>query len=360
MPRILLLITDLQIGGTPTVVRELATRLNPPRDVVIDVACLAGHGPVAEQLRLAGINVFALNARGPTDFAAIARLAKLVRANRYDTVFSFLIHANVAAAAIASFFPNIRFLQSIQTTQPYPRWHWLAQWVAQHAARAIVVPSPSVAHVAQDWANIPAGKIVIIPNAIDRGTGFQPVEPHGLEARATGMPTPIGFIGRLDPIKRIPDLLYAVKLLNNRVHLHLFGEGAERAYIERLISQLDLSSRVTLHGSIARPQDALSQISLLVLPSLAEGFGLVLIEAMAASVPVVATDVPGICDVVKPNETGLLVPPCSPPALAEAIARLLNDATLREHLVLSARQDVEKRFTWDVVLPQYRALPGLS
>ena len=379
MRRILLLITDLQIGGTPTVVRELATRLNSPPDVVLDVACLSGPGPVSEQLKTLGINVFAIDARRATDIAAIIRLSKLIRANCYDTVFSFLIHANAAAAVIASFFPNVRFLQSIQTTQPYPRWHWIAQWVAQHAAQMIIVPSRSVAHVAQEWANIPMGKIVIIPNAIDINdfacdTGFQPVPAtsdvrpsssaercqHGLKTRVTGRPVPIGFIGRLDPIKRIPDLLRAIKLLKDRVHLHLFGEGAERGKIEKLIAQLDLSSRVTLHGSIARPQDALSQISLLVLPSLAEGFGLVLIEAMAANVPVVSTDVPGICDVVKPDETGLLVPPCSPPALAEAIARLLDDAALREQLTVAAGKDVESRFTWDVVLPQYRALLGLS
>jgi hypothetical protein len=120
---ILLLITDLQIGGTPTVVRELAIRLNAPPDVVVNVACLSGHGPVADQLKSAGLAVFTLHAHGPTDFAAIARLAKLIRKNHYDTVFSFLIHSNVAAAAISSFFPKVRFLQSIQTTQQTPRCH---------------------------------------------------------------------------------------------------------------------------------------------------------------------------------------------------------------------------------------------
>src|SRR6185312_8859387 len=157
VPRcILLLITDLQLGGTPTVVRELATRLNAPPEITIDVACLSPHGPVADQLESAHIRVFPLNARGPTDVSAILRLANLLRRENYDTVFSFLIHANVAASLLKPFFPSTRFLQSIQTTQPYPAWHWKAQSIAHHAADLIVVPSQSVALAAIERSHVPS------------------------------------------------------------------------------------------------------------------------------------------------------------------------------------------------------------
>src|SRR5438309_425055 len=85
------------------------------------------------------------------------------------------------------------------------------------------------------------------------------------------------------------------------------------------------ASSIKLPGSIDRPQTALAESALLVLPSLAEGFGLVLIEAMAAGLPVIATDVAGIHDVVRPNETGLLVPPGDASALAMAISRVITD-----------------------------------
>jgi glycosyltransferase involved in cell wall biosynthesis len=94
----------------------------------------------------------------------------------------------------------------------------------------------------------------------------------------------------------------------------------------------------------------------LVLPSLAEGFGLVLIEAMAAGVPVVATDVPGIRDVVSDGVNGLLVPPKSPQALAGAIGRVLSDRALRQMLVGNGSRIVRERFTWQQVLPMYRSL----
>jgi glycosyltransferase involved in cell wall biosynthesis len=359
---LLLLITDLEIGGTPTVVRELAIRLNRENGAGgngVTVACLSRWGPVADQLREAGVAVIAFDASGAKDlFATTRRLISLIRSERFDTVFSFLIHANLVAAIASRFCPDVRFLQSIQTTQPTPRWHWKLQSLVHHAAEKIIVPSPSTAQAAMDWADVPAEKIVVIPNAMDSecgcGTGGPPVssknENHGRPARATAT---IGFIGRLDPIKRIPDLLQAVTMLDAGFHLEIFGEGKDRPRIESEIARRHLQSRAILHGAIARPNDALRSIDVLVLPSAAEGFGLVLIEAMAAGVPVVATDVPGIRDVVKDGVTGLLVPVASPIKLAEAIRRVFNDVALRDRLIAAAQIDVQLRFSWAIVLPQY-------
>jgi glycosyltransferase involved in cell wall biosynthesis len=361
--RILLLITDLQIGGTPTVVRELAIRLNDPPSVIVDVGCLGMRGPVADQTESANVRTAVLGARGATDVRVLLRLAGLIRNGHYDTVFSFLIHANVAAALVKPFFPGVRFIQSIQTTQPHPRWHWRLQGIVQHAADRIVVPSLSVATAAAEWADVDAARIVVIPNAIDLADfnpGDNTQQPgHVSAAGAASQPIPIGFIGRLDPIKRVPDLLHAVQLLAGRVHLHIFGQGADRPRIEEAIVRLGVASQVTLHGAIARPQDALGHIALLVLPSAAEGFGLVLIESMAAGVPVVATNVAGIRDVVRNGETGVLVPPSAPEELARAIDRVLADGTLREKLVAGAREEVGSRFSWGAVLPMYRKLLGL-
>jgi len=352
MPRILLLVTDLKIGGTPTVVRELAIRLAPHARAdggEVQVASLAQRGPVSKQIEAAGIAVHTLDAKGPRDARVVARLHKLIVRQRIDTVFSFLVHANAAAAAVSLFARHVRFIQSIQTTQPEPKWHWKIQKLAGRAAEKIVVPSPSVAQAAEDWCDVGKWKIVLIPNAIE------PEEFGGLQRPMAGDEFPIGFLGRLDPIKRIPDLVEAM-LDVPRAHLHIFGEGPERAEIERTVIRLGLAARVTLHGAVARPQDALSQMRLLVLPSAAEGFGLVLIEAMAAGIPVIATDVPGIRDVVKDDVTGLLVPPAQPRQLAGAINRLIDDSSFRDRLIAAAAADVRERFTWDVVLPQYRKL----
>jgi glycosyltransferase involved in cell wall biosynthesis len=356
--RILLLITDLELGGTPTVVRELALRLRRAvPSLHLEVACLSKWGPVVAQLHKAGIPVTTLAARGATDLAIVPRLVHLLRDGHFDTVFSFLVHANSVAAAASVAVGDVRWIQSIQTTQPWPRWHWIAQRMAARPADAVVVPSRSVAVCAHEWAHVPAEKIVVIPNAIDLAEFALARSPV---PQQDPRPYPVTFLGRLDPVKDLPTLIEAIKRVDaassNAVHLHIYGQGSDRERVEKAIAQHQLKDRVTLHGATDRPQTALAESGLLVLPSLAEGFGLVLIEAMAAGVPVVATGVAGISDVVRPHETGLLVPPSNPAALASAIRQIVEHRELRQRLIAAADADVRERFTWDRVLPQYRAL----
>ena len=352
MRLILLLITDLEIGGTPTVVRELALRLRSD-DLQVQVGCLKGFGPVATQLQRAGVVVKSFGASSVIDLpAVVSEVRTYVRAQQIDTVMSFLLHANAVAAMASRGVTGVRWLQSIQTTQPSPRWHWWLQRIVQHAADKVVVPSESVATVARDWADVPAEKVVVIPNAVDlpaRGAG-------GVPEQAEHADHCIGFVGRLDPIKRVPDLVAAMAQLPTDYTLDIWGEGSHRPSIEAAIAKHRVAQRVTLHGAIASPSDALQQIDCLVLPSQAEGFGLVLIEAMAAGVPVVATRVPGIREVVRDEQTGLLTPPADPPALAAAIERVLHDDALRARLIANGRQEVAAKYTWDRVLPQYRNL----
>jgi glycosyltransferase involved in cell wall biosynthesis len=347
MRRILLLITDLEIGGTPTVVRELATRLTVPDEVRVDVACLKISGPVATQLEARGIFVHVFSATSPFDFPpVVAELRALVREREIDTVLSFLVHANVVAASASRVTPGVRWLQSIQTSQPNPRWHWVAQRVAHHAAEKVIVPSPSVAGVAERWADVPLEKSVVIPNAVEIP------DPQPARAPRDDSIVRVGFVGRLDPVKRLPDLIEAVSLLPPHYHLDVVGEGSDRRRVEKSIARFGVQDRVTLRGASALVD--MSRFDVLVLPSEAEGFGLVLIEAMAAGVPVVATNADGIRDVVRHEHNGLLVPVGSPPAIRDAIERVMRDGGLRRRLVDGGRDAVASQYSWPAVLGQYR------
>lgn len=346
--RILLLLTDLRIGGTPAVVRELAVRLQNDPAFSVHVACLDGWGPVANQLREKGVAVTALDARGRLDLRVVPRLIHLIHREKIDTVFSFLIHANAVAALASQFVSGVRFLQSIQTTQPYPRWHWLLQNAIQDAAERIVVPSQSAADAAEHRANVEHQKILVIPNAVDIAS-FTPVAREIDRNR-------IGFIGRLDPIKRVEDLVRAMTFLPVDFRLEIFGEGPQRSQIESLIAHYGLEERVMLRGEIAGSEGALRTIDVLVLPSDAEGFGLVLIEAMAAGVPVIGTNVPGIREVIEDNVSGLLAPQRDPGALARLIQRVLSDPILWQKLSDGGRDRVRRNYDWRVWIEAYRNL----
>ncbi|MGC4032881.1 MAG: glycosyltransferase family 4 protein [Tepidisphaeraceae bacterium] len=342
MKRLHFVITDLEIGGTPRVVRELAIRL---RDYDFDTAvtCLSPWGPVADEIQAAGVPVFAAGAKGPAQLPAAVKFVRHATASA-DTIFSFLVHANVVAA-LANAGRGLPLVQSIQTTQPRPGWHWWAQAVAAKAARKIIVPTPSTASVAAERSGIDPAKIVVIPNAVDACES-------PTQRRASDAAFRVGFLGRLDPVKRVPDLVAAVAKLPD-VTLDIFGDGPERQAIVGAIRESGIGDRATLHGTYASAATPLGKIDVLVLPSEAEGFGLVLIEAMAAGVPTIGTDVPGIRDVIRHGDNGLLVPVNAPAALAAALTRVRDDASLVDRLVTNGRKTVAERYAWDAVLRQY-------
>ena len=355
MPRkILLLITDLEIGGTPTVVRELATRLSDPPNVEIEVACLKRWGPVADQLRERGIPVTAFEAERPWDLpATVRKLRELVRERRIDTVFSFLIHANTVAALASRKLPGVRFIQSIQTVQKKPRWHWWVQARIHRCADQVVGPSTAVADVARERCGVPPEKLIVIPNAVDPAA-FPRVDVFQDPKRIR-----VGFLGRLDPVKNLPLFIYNISWLGrDDVEGHIFGDGPMRRELEQLPVWPDPKTRIVFHGAVARPQDALGQMDLLFFPSGGEGFGLVLIEAMASGVPVAALDAGGIRDVVQDGYNGLLLKWDQHPYrdLMPGLLRLINDAALRDRLVENGLRTVREKYTWDVILPRYREL----
>jgi glycosyltransferase involved in cell wall biosynthesis len=272
-------------------------------------------------------------------------------------VFSFLVHANVVAAGAARVLNDVKFFQSIQTAQPEPAWHWQAQRYASSQALKIAVPSESVRVAAIERSDVTPEKLEVISNAIDPADFTEPLFTRW-PAERQGVR--VGFVGRLDPVKRIPVLIEAMTRLPMPFRLDLFGQGSERVALQQQIERLSLRDRVTLVGAVTRPQTALGQIDVLVLPSLAEGFGLVLIEAMAAGIPVVATDAPGIRTVVSNDVNGLLVPIDDPAALAQAIERVTSDRALQIRLVEAGRRTVAERYSWASVLPAYGRLLGLK
>jgi glycosyltransferase involved in cell wall biosynthesis len=127
--------------------------------------------------------------------------------------------------------------------------------------------------------------------------------------------------------------------------------------LEAIARNSGLSDRVVFHGTVARPQDALRQMDVLLMPSKVEGFGLVLIEAMASGVPVVAAAAGGALDVVTDDQDGLLVNDAA--QFAGALSMLRDDPELRNRLIQGGLRTVREKFTWDVVLPQYRQLLGV-
>ena len=199
----------------------------------------------------------------------------------------------------------------------------------------------------------PADRFVIIPSGVSLERYRRP-----LETASGGQDLTIGFVARLVEIKGVLDLLEAMTLVVARfprARLVLVGDGPLRETVLERIQDLDLASHVELPGRLEDPAPALRSFDLFVLPSHNEGMGRAAVEAMAAGLPVVATCVGGLPDVVVEGETGLLVPPREPEALAEALARLLEDPDLRDRMGRAGQVRAEE-FSDQVMFERLEAL----
>jgi len=186
-------------------------------------------------------------------------------------------------------------------------------------------------------------QVQVIPLGLDLDP-FLHVSPGQAGLRTTLAIPPdvpvLGIVGRLVPIKDHPTLFRALALLkggSRAPHLVVVGDGERREPLRRLAHQLGLASRIHFLGWRTDLQAILGELDVVICCSRNEGTPVALIEAMAAGIPVVSTDVGGVGDLVVQGETGWLVPPDDPPALAQAVQGLLADPVLRRRLAASAR-----------------------
>ncbi|HEY3359698.1 MAG TPA: glycosyltransferase family 4 protein [Polyangia bacterium] len=168
----------------------------------------------------------------------------------------------------------------------------------------------------------------------------------------------VGFVGRLSVQKGLGFLLAAAARLRARrnVYFALIGEGPLRADLEAELAASGLRDRVRLLGRRDDVPDLLRQLDVVVLPSLREGTPIALLEAMGAGRAVVASDVGGVKDVVEHGRTGLIVPPTDVPALADALAHLLDHRPARLEMGRAAAVAVRARFSDTIMAQSYLEL----
>jgi colanic acid/amylovoran biosynthesis glycosyltransferase len=172
------------------------------------------------------------------------------------------------------------------------------------------------------------------------------VEPHLFELRQhAGRGNKLLFVGRLAAAKGLPILLDAIAKLDDAT-LDIAGDGPDRLMLVEQARRLGISERVRFLGyqSQAQVRDLLKESDIFVLTSFAEGVPVVLMEAMAAGVPVITTRIAGIPELVQDGESGLLIPPGDAGATAAAIRQLADDPSLRTRLAAAGRKKVEQEF----------------
>ena len=355
--RLLFLITDLDIGGAPLVVKQLACGLDHQR-FHIAVASLAPAGPIGRELRQKGVPVYDLGARGPWDFRVFSRLARLIAEFRPSILLCSLVHANVVGRLVGLLGQVPFIIAAIHTAEQGKKWHLLAENLTCRLSRLTLSVSPSVAQHVRRFSHVPLSRIRIIPSGLD-WQHFADAEPLSLSE--LGLSTPkktLISVGRLDEVKALDVLLKAVKILipHHDLRLLIVGDGPERTRLEQITEKLNLRNHVTFLGMRRDVAPLLKASNIYVQPSLWEGQGLAAMEAMAAGLPVVASNTTGLTDLIENDKTGLIVPVGNPSDLADAIARLITDPSHAARLARNAQEFIQTSFNLPTMINAYTSL----
>lgn len=317
--RVLHVITGLGVGGAEQQLRLLLRHL----PVSCEVAALTNPGAVARGLRADGIPVHHIGMRGNRDPAALPRLARLVRAGRYDVVHTHLYRACVYGR-IAARLAGVRAVVATEHSlgeeriegRPLTWGTRVLYLVTERIGSATVAVSPTVADRLRRWG-VAADRIHMVPNGIDaRRYRFDPAARAAARARLA-IPAGdfvVGGVGRLVPGKRFDALVRAIAEVP-RTRLILAGDGPQRSVLRQLANSLGLTGRVHLvgerHGTIEPSADPqldipalLSAMDVLVSPSEEEAFGLAVLEALAAGLRVLYVSCPAIGDLPPGDAPG--------------------------------------------------------
>lgn len=360
----------MQVAGAEVLVAETIRRLRAT--IVPTVLCLDGVGALGERMQTEGVDVIALSRRPGLDFSVARRMAKVIRARRLQ-----VLHAHqytpffygALAARLANIGTRVIFTEHGRHYPDVISWkRRLANRVVfDRLADRITGVCDFSARGLAEHDGFSRSRIEVIENGIDLARYQTPVDRKALRLRLRLDPARryVASVARLHPVKDHRTLLEAfshVAQIASDVDLLLVGDGPLRSELEQQASALGIASRVCFTGLRDDVPDILAAIDVFTLSSLSEAASITLLEAMAAGVPVVVTDVGGNGEIIRDGLDGLLTPRGDARALADALTKVLSNRPFAVSLGRSGAERVSSRYqlnrTIERYLKMYQQLAG--
>ncbi len=347
--RVLYLIETSGRAGAESNLLQLATHLD--REHYEPIVRLLQPGWLGEELARQAVDVEVLRGgQWRLNIPLIVRLAGFIRRRRISLVHAYMFVMGVHGA-LAAFLARVPVIYSVRG-----RTYELAQERRRRILGLLGRAGCRFTAVTRDIANslvvecgVPVERVVLVPNGVDTAIYTPCIDTK--EARtAIGLDASrftIGTVARLEPVKGIEYLLHSLPAIESclgPIQVVIVGDGTLRDRLQRLAGSLPISSPVTFLGLRTDVPRVLRTFDIFVLPSLSEGMPNVLLQAMAAGLPCIATAVGGTPELIRHGETGLLVPSEDPAALAEAVLSLAESVSLRRKLALAARPTAEQEY----------------
>ena len=319
----------------------------------VSVICLEGPGVLAEQVETLGGRLISLEKPPGIRLSLFRRLRAILRDLDPDIVHTHqigtLFYAGPAVASLWSV--RTRVVHTEHGREPYTnsaRRRWLGRLASLHADRFFCLSHDMAAEVIKHKI-VPRWKVRVIDNGIDVDRCRERGDPVALR-RSLGIPPDspvIGSIGRLVDVKRHDVLIHSFAELRHSVpgaHLVIVGDGHLKNELLNLVGELDLESSVHLAGYQAEAWKYLSVMDCFALTSRSEGMPQAVLEAAVAGLPIVATRVGGLPELIEDGRTGILIEPNDPAALTRALLTILRDAETAQAMGHAVQRQVESRF----------------
>jgi len=359
---VLFLITGLSYGGAETQLVNLATKIKY-RGWDVRVVSMLPPKAFVEELKNADIPLATLNMRrGVADPRAVFRLLKILREWKPDIVHSHMVHANLLAWVVRIFCKIPVLISTAHSIDEGGRWREIAYRLTDPLADLTTNVSRAAVERYICVGVAPKNKIRFMPNGIDTAK-FNLNKTAGQRLRnELGVDNYFVWlaVGRFEEAKDYPNMLRAFKMIvskKSNVVLLLVGQGSLLEEVKKLGSELNLEDKVQFLGVRRDVPDLMNAADAYVMSSAWEGMPMVLLEAGACGLPVVATDVGGNSEVVLNGKTGFIVPTRNPKALAQAMEKTMAlPKEKRLEMGEAGWAYIEANYSLEHVVDQWEAL----
>ena len=332
--RILHVIDHLGYGGAPFVVKNIAERIDAGR--IETFVCALRTNPEALPIKTTLINL-GYHKYNPFVLFAVARLCKKYK---IDVIHAHL-QKSILCCLLASFFCDAKII--VHEHGPIFRggtgfiFRWLLKAFRPRATVAIANSQAAKAALVRA-AGFEEDSICIVSNFINPSQ-LDPklYDPNKARDRLgiDGDNTVVGFVGRLDPCKGVDLFINAATILckdDERYRFVIVGDGAKRKELQDQATRSGLKEKIIFTGLCKNTAEVMIAFDMAVVPSRREAFGIAAVELMQMRIPVIASAVGGLVEIVRHEETGILLDELSPKAIADAIDKLAHNGSLRESL----------------------------
>lgn len=324
-------------GGAEIMCENLTYALKNAGQEVFVVSLLNDRTPIARRMEEAGIRIVYLDKKLGLDLSMVPKLKTLIQQERPDVVHSHLniIKYAAAAAKLAGVRKCVHTVHSLADREAEGRVQKIINGFYFRRGWSVPVAlTPEVRNSVAEFYGLPLSRVPVIYNGIDLSRCVPKTTYE------TGETVTILHVGRFDVPKNHPGLLEAFRLLletHPECRLRLVGDGELRPDMEKLAQEKGIADFVEFCGMQSNVYPYLHDADIFTLPSIYEGNPMTIIEAMGTGLPIVASRVGGIPDMISDGESGLLVEP-EPQSICAGLTRLVEDAALRQRLGLAARK----------------------